>query len=325
MGLYVSEIQRFCVHDGPGIRDTVFLQGCLLDCKWCQNPETLSPKPVLLFDQGKCTGCGACLEPGICTKKAISYVKDKGVHTDKKLCVGCGDCCDVCYFLARKMSSKKMSTKELVLSILKNEVVYQNSGGGVTVSGGEPLWQSTQVAKFLKECKSKKIHTAMETAGFALWSDLDKVIDVVDVFLYDMKFFTDSMHVEWTGVSNIQILKNLRRLSEVHNNIVIRIPLIPKLNDTDEEFGKMIKWVKDLKVANTIHILPFHHFGVHKYHLLEKKYWMENYPEENKERISACVEIATSLGFQVSVGGAGVMEDRSKKEEIMLTESFMYE
>lgn len=306
--VYISEIQRFCVHDGPGIRTTVFFQGCPLHCRWCQNPETISPHPLLLFSTELCAGCGACVEA--CPHGAISMGEDGLAHTDPATCTRCGTCCEPCYFLARKLSSRPYTVDRLFDAVMRDEVVFRNSGGGITISGGEPLMHPDFCAELLQRCKAAGIATSVETAGYIPQQTIDRFIPVVDTFLFDLKLFHLKPHREWTGVDNGLILSNLRRVTDLHDNVVIRVPLIPGVNDTKEEFTAMMDFAAGLRRINSVHLLPFHQLGAGKYDLLGVKYTLSDLSEDNEEGIARCEAIAKAHGLRVDIGGTGFLSDR---------------
>ncbi|MDO4943421.1 MAG: glycyl-radical enzyme activating protein, partial [Lachnospiraceae bacterium] len=285
----ISNIQHFNVHDGPGIRTVVFYQGCPLKCKWCQNPETISRKARIMYNPELCIGCGACLAE--CPNGAISVIGGK-VVTDSKKCTACGKCEEQCYTLARTKSSKTMTIDEVFHEVMKDEVVYKKSGGGITISGGEPLLQIDFNLELFKRLKNAGINTAVETAGNVNWENIEKIKEYVDTFLFDLKIFDREKHKQWIGVENDLILENIERICMLHPNVVIRIPLIPSVNDTEEEFGKMMDFVKQLKKINSVHILPFHNFGANKYSMLGEEYEMFDFSEENDEQIKVCIGIA---------------------------------
>ncbi len=308
---YVSEIQRFCVHDGPGIRTTVFFQGCPLRCKWCQNPETISPKPVVLYNRSLCAGCGSCLER--CPYGAVRVGLDGTVTTDAEKCTRCGECCKECWFTARKMSSRLYTVDELFAEVVKDESVFRHSGGGITISGGEPLLHEEFNLQLLRRCREAGFTTAVETASLVPKQTILNFVPLVDTFLCDLKLFTREKHMEWTGMPNEIILDNLRTVTDVHPNVVIRVPLIPGVNDTDEEFGAMMRFAASLRHINSVHLLPFHQLGAGKYELAGMDYCLWEMPEDNEERVQACRVIAERAGFRVSVGGTGFRDDKKQR------------
>lgn len=305
---YISEIQHFCVHDGPGLRTTVFFQGCPLHCRWCQNPETISCKPILMYSESLCKGCGACLEE--CPHNAISCGKDGKVEVNNRICDLCGKCVNECYFMARTFSSREMTIDEVFNEVIKEKAAYQRSGGGITLSGGEPLLQKAFSLELLKQVKGQKVSTAVETAGFVPEATLLEIQDKVDTFLFDLKMFDAVKHEYWTGVSNKIIKQNLKMLTDIHNNVVIRIPLIPGINDTNEEFGNMMQFVNELRHINSVHILPFHNAGAGKYRLIGADYTLWNLNENNDERVEACKQMAEGYGIRVNIGGTGFLDDK---------------
>ena len=256
----IFEIKRFAVHDGDGIRTTVFFKGCPLKCVWCHNPESLSNKPELAYYKNKCVNCGECVS--VCKVGAHSMVD--GVHVlDRNKCVACGKCEDVCLGNALKFYGKKMSVEDVLSVILLDKEFYLNSGGGVTLSGGECLCQADFCTKLLKSLKEKGIHTAVDTCGYAPRETLDKIMPYTDVFLYDVKGFDDSVHIKNTGKSNTVILENLLYLDKCGKNIEIRIPYVPKYNDKDLE--RLSPFINSLKNVTKVKILPYHNFAGSKY------------------------------------------------------------
>jgi len=300
---YVSNIQRFSVHDGQGIRTTIFLLGCPLRCKWCQNPETLNSKPVIMMNQGLCAECGACMNA--CPQRAISLDEQGIMITDNQQCNYCFECTAACYFNARQVSGRQYTSDELFHDVIKDKEFYLSSGGGVTISGGEPTMHTDYCCQLFKMLKEQGIHAAIETCGYTKWESFERLIPVADLFLYDIKLFDENKHKKWTGVSNELILENLIKLDQANQNIIIRIPLIPTVNDDEAEFMKIIGFVKKLQAVEEVHILPFHQLGSSKYKLVGKLYDLEDLPEENNDRVEKCKNIALDAGFRVSIGGAG--------------------
>ena len=303
----ITNIQHFNVHDGPGIRTVVFYQGCPLRCKWCQNPETISKKKRVMQDMRLCIGCGACLEN--CPNAAISY-QEGTLHTDTERCALCGRCEDDCCMKARALSSRRKTIDEVYTEVMKDETVYRKSGGGITISGGEPLLHMEFNRELFRRLKAAGIGTAVETAGYVPWKHLLDIAEDTDTFLFDFKLYDCDKHKFWTGVENSRIKENLIRLSEIHPNIVVRIPLIPMVNDTEEEFTAMTKFVSTLKRINSVHVLPFHQFGAGKYDLLGEPYELGSLKEDNDARIQECIAIAKGYGLKVNLGGTGFAEDK---------------
>lgn len=303
----ITNIQHFNVHDGPGFRTIVFLQGCSLRCKWCQNPETIQMNPRIMYDPSLCIGCGACIEA--CPSHAIS-VQDGRLITNLKKCTSCGACEKECYTLARSLSSKEMTIDEVYAEVMKDRIAYQKSGGGITLSGGEPLLHIDFCTELLKRIKQDGISTAVETACHVPTENMVRIAPYVDTFLCDFKTYSKSRHIEWIRQDNTLILQNLKKITDIHDNVVIRIPLIPTVNDSDEEFTNMMKFVKGLRKINSIHLLPFHHLGSNKYDLLGDSYEMLDHLDDNEERILACQDIAIAFGFRTNIGGTGFANDK---------------
>lgn len=297
----ITNIQRFSVHDGYGIRTIVFLSGCSLKCAWCQNPETLRCKPELMFLEELCVGCGACID--VCPTGA-SIMKDGRVTVNRDLCKACFECVKACYFDVRRPSSKVMTVDETFREFMRDEVFFRNSGGGLTLSGGDPLYQIDFAVELLKRVKAAGLHTAIETAGNVPYVSIQKVLPYTDLFLYDIKMIDEDKHKQWTNVSNKIILSNLKQLAKEGKEIIIRVPLIPNLNDGDE-FKSIVDFVSVLPEIREIHILPYHSFGESKYTQLDMMNTMIGYQEENDEAIQACKNYAVDKGFKVSIGGAG--------------------
>lgn len=256
----VFEIKRFAVHDGDGIRTTVFFKGCPLKCKWCHNPEGLSAKPELAYYQNKCINCGECV--AVCKVGAHSIVD--GAHVfDRNKCVFCGKCEDACLGNALKFYGKEMTVDEVLNVALLDKEFYLKSGGGVTLSGGECLMQADFCAELLKKLKENGVNTAVDTCGYASKQAIDKVLPYTDVFLYDLKGFEESLHIKNTGKSNDKILENLTYLDKCGKNIEIRIPFVPGHNDKDLE--KLAPFVNSLKNVKKVKILPYHNLAGSKY------------------------------------------------------------
>jgi len=295
----VFNIQRYSIHDGPGIRTTVFLKGCSLNCWWCQNPESQLSGQEMIFWGDRCIGCGACST--ICPSGAIQ-IKNGIPITEKEKCILCGKCIEKCPALAREMIGEKLTTEEVIKEIEKDLIFYEESGGGVTFSGGEPLGQSEFLVGLLNGCREKKIHTAVDTSGYISWEILNKISLKVDLFLYDLKLMDNKRHKKYTGVSNEIILENLEKLSTVHNNIFVRFPVIPGINDDYQNIRKMGEFLSSLKIAQ-VNLLPYHHIGIDKYRRLGRTYKLVTTQPPSKEKLPEVSAILRKFNLNVKLRG----------------------
>ncbi|EHL2367142.1 glycyl-radical enzyme activating protein [Escherichia coli] len=294
----IFNIQRYSLHDGPGIRTIPFLKGCPLSCKWCSNPESQRPQPELLFKKNDCIRCGKCIDT--CPQQALSTTN--AWFIDRERCIQCGKCTEVCPTRALEMKGKRMSVAAVMHELEKDESLYRRSGGGITLSGGEPLAQPEFARELLKACKARGWHTAIETAGFTTKSVIDEVFPYVDLALTDIKAIDPEIHKRNTGVNNSVILENLLRISFL-TKVVVRIPVIPGVNDHPQEIHNIAEFARLMQNVNTIHLLPYHNFGENKYNLLGRQYPMgdvKSIEEEKMEVLKATVE---SLGFNCYIGG----------------------
>ena len=308
----VFNIQRFCIHDGPGIRTNVFLAGCNLRCKWCQNPEGLTPEAALMLNLNNCIHCGACIEA--CPNGAISINCDGQLETDREKCTVCGKCTQVCYTGARKIIGKEYTVDSLLDEVLKDKVTFSESNGGVTLSGGEPTLQTEFAIEFLRKCKENGLHTAIETNGSSMWSDLKRIAEFTDLFLFDIKLFDPEKHKYWTGLTNTRILSNFRKLVDLNKEMIPRVAIIPGVNDDEEEYRSIFTFIKDSSShLRNIHILPYHQFGVSKYKGLDMEYTMSDI-EIQEEKISRCAEVAREMGFRVDIGGSDAFHEEKKSK-----------
>lgn len=315
---HVTEVQRFCVHDGPGIRTIVFLKGCPLRCLWCQNPEAQSPNKEIRYDREKCIGCLICIES--CPQKAIS-LKNNKLYTDRKKCIACGVCAEKCYAGAREIVGISYTVDEVFEIVGKDKVFYKNSGGGVTLSGGEPLFQSGFSASLLKRCKKNGINTAIETSGFAPWSHFKAVLEYTDFLLFDLKVIDLEVHRKYTGQPNELIISNLYKASKIAENIVIRFPCIPGINDDEENLKALARITKEVNACE-LHILPYHEIGVGKYRTIGRRYLLKDTDIPSSEKINRVKSILESEGININIGGLGskinlaiVKEERVDGEE----------
>lgn len=308
---YVSAIQKFCVHDGPGIRTVVFLMGCPLRCKWCQNPENFRPRPTLMFDASKCIACGDCVD--VCPR-GCNVLEDGVMHFDASRCNGCGECVEQCASGARSLCGEQMTPAALFTKVMEDEVFFRESGGGITFSGGEASMHAGYVAEVMRMFREVGIGTAIETSGFSSARGMEEIAEYTDVFLYDIKLVSDQAHVEWTGVRNDRILQNLHTLYDEGRRIVLRIALIPGVND-GEEFVRMMEYLKRYPRLRQLHILPFHQIGSSKYGLTQTPYEMAGAAECSDDLVQEHVDIARSFGYEVNVGGWDIPADGEVRED----------
>jgi pyruvate formate lyase activating enzyme len=291
----VFNIQRYSIHDGPGIRTTVFLKGCPLDCWWCHNPESRSAKPEVLVVEGRCIRCGACTTA--CPRPS------GGEFQESARCTRCGACVAACPTGARQLVGQRMTVAEVLAEVLKDRMFYDDSRGGVTISGGEPLMQPLFLMELLAECRRERVHVALDTAGFAAWETLAEVAALVDLFLYDLKLLDDAEHERYTGVSNGSILENLVALGGVHNQIWVRIPLIPGVNDEPTHLEAMARFVADVAGVHRVCLLPYHKAGIHKAQRCGCTPRLDDTSHPTPEALGRASECFTQLGLMTTIGG----------------------
>lgn len=303
----VTNIQRYSVNDGYGIRTIVFLAGCSMRCAWCQNPETLGTgRPVVMFARSSCTGCGACV--AACPEGAV-HAGPKGLVFEREKCASCFKCVAECYFGARKSSAEPMPVARVFEEVMKDAAFFRNSGGGLTVSGGEPLLQPEFCRELLRRTREAGLHNAVETAGNVPLEALKRVLEFVDLFLYDIKGMDEATHRKTTGVSNRTILDNLSWLAASGIETIVRVPLIPGVNDGDE-FEAIVDFVLRHPGVREMHILPYHDLGVSKYDQLDMAYADRDMAEDNGDMVERATEYAKRSGLRVSVGGGGFARQR---------------
>jgi len=296
----IFDVKKFSIHDGPGIRTTVFLKGCPLQCSWCHNPEGQDPRPQLLYRPDRCLGCGECIP--VCPKGAIRLDGD-GVATDSEACSLCGACVEVCYAEAREMVGRQVTVSEVLAEVEQDIAFYDQSGGGVTFSGGEPLLQPEFLLLLLRACKEREIHTAVDTCGHSDWQPLDDIREYVDVFLYDLKLIDDEKHRQFTGVSNQSSLRNLQALSQQGENIILRVPVVPRVNDDEENLRATAELATALPSLTRVDLLPYHNTAIHKYRRLGREFLLPGTQRPSDDLLTSIARTLREFGLQVHIGG----------------------
>jgi pyruvate formate lyase activating enzyme len=295
----VLNIQHFCTNDGPGIRTNVFLKGCSLRCKWCCNPESIHPKPELAFDVKKCIGekeCGRCLE--VCPETAIYVVDSDGkVRVNWDLCTNCGKCVPVCPSNALSEFGRDMTVDEVLEEVEQDASFYRESGGGITLSGGECTLQPEFAAALLAEAHRRGLNTAIETAGNVPWEFFREVVQHVDTVLHDHKLTDPQRHKAWVGVDNVRIKENFRRAYETFpdTRFIARTPVIPGVNDDDEHIRAVLEFIRPYKNVIDYQLLPYHRYGETKYGFLGRVYQLKDFesvPAETIRRLQAIIDEA---------------------------------
>ncbi|MHC1776413.1 MAG: glycyl-radical enzyme activating protein [Lentimicrobium sp.] len=297
----IFDIKRYAINDGPGIRVVVFFKGCNLHCAWCHNPESISGKAEKMYAQAKCIRCGSCV--AACPEKAISLSSD-GILTDPERCLLCGKCAEVCPSAAIVMSGKKMQVDEIMDVIEKERIFFDQSGGGVTFSGGEPLLHKELLIALLDECSKRGIHTAVDTAGNVRTETILEVAARTDLFLYDLKLMNPEEHHQWTNAGNELIFHNLKAIAETGAEIIIRIPLIGGLNDSEENIRQTAEFIARLAgKPKEVHLLPYHNIAKHKYAKLGREDGFEKLKEPDKISQLNAIAIFAEYGIIASIGG----------------------
>jgi pyruvate formate lyase activating enzyme len=290
----VFDIQRFSVHNGPGIRTTVFLKGCPLRCPWCQNPESQSKEPELFFTEALCKLCGECVKA--CPNGVHMILKGKRIIR-RNLCSKLGRCVEACPTGALEFKGRLMTVGETLAEVLRDSDYYDRSGGGITLSGGEPLFQPGFAIEILKACKELRLHTAIETSGHARPSTFDKVTDFVDLVMYDLKHMDPRAHKALTGVSNDLIFANLRKVVAKGVSLLVRLPLIPGFNDTQENLLQIAGLLRSLGIYD-VEILPYHNYFFTKYKALGIDHSRKAYQVPSAEKLRAAETVLKESGIR---------------------------
>ena len=295
----IFDVQKFAIQDGPGLRTTVFMKGCPLRCKWCSNPESWNTYPEIMVNNIRCIAeCNACLRA--CPADAIMFVEqDKGIKIDRENCSLCMKCVEVCPPQAIERVGSYMTVQEVLEQVLDDKIFYQNSGGGLTVSGGEPLVQGEFVGELCRLAKEEGVHTALDTTGYASWQVMEKVLKYVDLVLFDVKHMDPKKHKECTGVGNKLILENAKKTA-LRVRTWIRAPLIAGFNDSKWNLEALARFACELDVEK-ISILPYHEYGLAKYGKLGRTYQMEGAKQISEKHLAQIVRGIENQGLTVTV------------------------
>jgi pyruvate formate lyase activating enzyme len=297
----IFDIKRYSIHDGPGIRTTVFLKGCFLRCLWCHNPESVDLSPELMHWPARCSRCYSCIKA--CPLGALSKDPAGAVTVDRAKCDLCGKCAEACLYDAMQMVGRDVSVEDVLAEVEKDLVFYEQSGGGVTLSGGDPFIQAPFAEAILDGCRSRGIRTALDTAGMSQNGVLDRMAAKTDLILYDLKCMDDARHREMTGASNVPIIDNLKRLAAGRTEIWVRIPLVAGVNDDDDNVRRTIAFLKSLKTIKRVGILPYHSGGLEKARRIGQESHFRKFAPPSDERIAAVEAAFREAGFEVRRGG----------------------
>lgn len=290
----VFDIQRYSIHDGKGIRTVIFLKGCPLRCKWCANPESWGEKPELFYIKSRCIHCKTCVK--VCKNGEVQE-KNGEIIVDHRKCTEDLQWTQACPTGAMCVKGHCMTGDEVLKEIRKDKVFYQYSDGGVTFSGGEPLLQVDFLTEVLKTCKEEGMNTTVETSGAVPWESFEKVMPYVDLFLFDVKTMDEEIHKQYIGTSNRRILENLKNLAQAGCNIMVRTPMIPGVNNRQEDIRKIMKYLKNCKICK-YNVLPFHQYGSGKYESIGREYSMKEVIPEQEERIKKIYDLIEQEGFE---------------------------
>lgn len=304
----IFNIQKFSLHDGTGIRTLVFLKGCPLACRWCSNPEGQRSHSELVLTRDLCIGtdeCERCL--GVCGPHAIRCGSDGRVEIDRLLCDDCGECASVCPSKALEMSGRLLGVDEVIREVEEDGSFYARSGGGLTVSGGEPLSQAEFVKQLLITARRRGLNTAIETSGLCSWKSFEEVAPHVDQILYDIKCIDVETHRQETGISNERILENFAKLRRrfPQTPVVVRTPIIPGVNDTEQEIRAIVDRIEEAGGASAYELLPYHGFGEPKYRKLGRTYPLEHVKPPSEARMASLRAIAARVAPPDTANGGG--------------------
>jgi pyruvate formate lyase activating enzyme len=296
----IFNLQKYSLHDGPGIRTTVFLKGCPLCCAWCHNPESQSARPELMVIENRCAACGECRR--VCPF-GQSMPGAGPLPARVAECTVCGQCAEACPTGAREVIGERMTVAQIMDAVLRDRVFYEESGGGVTFSGGEPLTQPAFLKALLGACRTEGLQTAVDTCGFGCTDVLLEAAGLANLVLYDLKLMDDARHRQYTGVSNAPILENLRALDQAHNNIWLRVPVIPGMNDGAEDLQAAARFAAGLRNIQQVNLLPYHKIGLSKHRRMSYSNALTGVEPPSAERMQRAADIFRKCGLKVKVGG----------------------
>jgi pyruvate formate lyase activating enzyme len=305
----IFDIKRFAIHDGPGIRTTVFLKGCPLACSWCHNPEGQRSRRELFFRSTRCTGCGACVPA--CPVEALHPAAEEKVAVDRDRCTVCGACVDACPTGALETVGREVTVEGVLASLLRDVPFYDQSGGGVTFSGGEPLAQPDFLLGLLQACRARDLHTAVDTSGQAPERVMAEVADAADLFLYDLKLIDAEAHHRHTGVDNAAILDNLRLLSSRSAAVIVRVPIVPTVTDAIENIEAIAKLVASCETRYPVDLLAYHRAGMEKYTRLGLPQRLEGVKPPSDEAMRRLADVLLGYRLRVMIGGEPYGDDRA--------------
>lgn len=298
----VTNVQRYALQDGPGIRTTVFLKGCPLACAWCHNPENIQRQPQVVVVETRCLRCGACL--AACPQPpAATLPPEPDPLRVPAGCTHCGACVEACPTGARELLGREWTVEEVMKAVVRDRLFYESSGGGLTVSGGEPLLQFDFLRALLAAAKAEEIHTALDTCGFAPEGKLLELLPLVDLFLYDLKALDEERHRRLTGVSNRLILDNLRRLAASSAQLWLRIPIVPGVNDDSAELERLARFAASLGRVRQVNLLPYHKTGIGKVHRLNQVYALDHVVPPSPVRMQELAGVFIAQGLNAKIGG----------------------
>ncbi len=296
----ITGIQKFSLHDGPGIRTIVFFKGCALRCPWCSNPETQNMRQEVMYIKSKCIGCQLCV--GVCPNHGLK-AQAEGLTIARDLCVQCGACGNICPTCAITVKGEERTVDEIMHELKRDQVFYRHSEGGVTFSGGEPLMQSEFLTELARRCKYENFHTSLETTAYGKWENIEKVRPYIDLFLCDLKIFDDELHQKVLGVSNAGIRENIVRLSRTDSNVIIRIPVIPTYTDDEKNINDIAEFAVENGIRE-MNLLPYHNYGMGKYDQLSREYQLSGIPTMEKKELKSLRDVlGKKWGLDVNIGG----------------------